>query len=78
MDEVAAALGGFGYGEGRLPAEDRPARRLVAAADRLRLQTKVCDPDRDWRAAGALLSPVLWLLWNRPAFREAAKGGATS
>lgn len=73
LDEVAVAMAGFGYGEVGLSASDRPSKPLAVPVGNLGRLSPVCDPERDWSAAGGLLSPVLWYLWNRPAFREAAK-----
>lgn len=71
LDEVAGALAAFGYGEPS--AVSGAARPLVVAADRFRLDYEACDPDRDWSGVGASLSPLLWFLWTRPGFRDAAR-----
>lgn len=73
LDEVAGAMAGFGYGELQLPAVDRASKPLVVPVGSQGGLSPVCDPQRDWSRVGGLLSPVLWFLWQRPAFREAAR-----
>ena len=73
LDEVAAALADFGFGEGRLPPQDRPGTPLVVAEVRSGLECGVCGWER---VCARKLAPTLAWLWLNPGFREAARGMA--
>jgi integrase/recombinase XerD len=70
LDEVAVALGGFGFGELRLPPGDRAANPLVAAAARFPGESATGGPERD---LGRIL---VWLRAN-PVFQDAVQRMAT-
>lgn len=69
LDEVAVALAEFGFGEGRLPADDRAARPLVEAGGRLGLEPTVSDWER---LCAAEFAPVLRWLFTHPSLRKVA------
>ena len=70
LDEIAAALEGFGYGYGELPPEDHPVSAHREPA------TGFCPQSlsRDLERASVGLGAVLCALRDRPGFREAARG----
>lgn len=71
LDEVAIALSEFGFGESRLPADDRAVRPLVGADGRLRMEVTVSDQQRVFDL-GDFPQLLLWLRTN-PAFIHAVK-----
>jgi integrase/recombinase XerD len=74
MDEITAALDGFGYGSSSLPAQDQAANAPVqpAAGFRVEPSSRDVEPNEAARA----LSFVLRELYMNPEFRAAAKAVA--
>jgi integrase len=69
LDEIAAALEGFGFGTGDLPPADRAVSALPVPAAALWPETR----PRDLERAAVDLGAVLCALKDRPGFREAAR-----
>ena len=71
LDEVAGALGGFGFGERRLPSTDRASSPLVVAGGRFPGESSTSDPVRVWELGG-FPEVLVWLRAN-PVFRRTAR-----
>lgn len=73
LDEVAVALAEFGFGESRLPADDRASRPLLNTADRLGVELTISDWER---LCAEDFAPVLRWLFTHPTLRRVAQGMA--